>query len=92
MNQLICKKGNGLIKIITGIRRCGKSYLLFELYHAYLNSIGVEDKYIIELSLDDEVNAKYRNPLELGNFIRSLINEKDKEYYIFLDEIQHVKK
>ena len=91
LDQLIRKKWNGLIKIITGIRRCGKSYLLFELYHAYLNSIGVEDKYIIELSLDDEVNAKYRNPLELGNFIRSLINEKDKEYYIFLDEIQHVK-
>lgn len=91
LNQLIRKKWNGLIKIITGIRRCGKSYLLFELYHTYLNSIGVDDKYIIELSLDDEVNAKYRNPFELGNYIRSLIIEKDKEYYVFLDEIQHVK-
>lgn len=91
LNQLIRKKWNGLIKIITGIRRCGKSYLLFELYHTYLNSIGVDDKYIIELSLDDEVNAKYRNPLELGNYIRSLIIKKDKEYYVFLDEIQHVK-
>lgn len=91
LNQLIRKKRNGLIKIITGIRRCGKSYLLFELYHAYLNSIGVEDNYILELSLDDEVNAKFRNPLELGNHIRSLIVEQGKEYYIFLDEIQHVK-
>jgi len=91
LNQLIRKKRNGLIKIITGIRRCGKSYLLFELYHAYLNSIGVEDNFILELSLDDEVNAKFRNPLELGNYIRSLIIEQDKEYYIFLDEIQHVK-
>ena len=91
VNQLINKKGNGLIKIITGIRRCGKSFLLFELYHAYLNSIGVEDKFIIEISLDDEVNAKYRNPIELGNYIRSLMIEKDKEYYIFIDEIQQVK-
>ena len=91
VNQLIRKKQNGLIKIITGIRRCGKSYLLFELYHAYLNSIGVEDNYIIELSLDDEVNAKYRNPLELGQHIRSLITDKDKDYFIFLDEIQQVK-
>ncbi len=91
VNQLIRKKQNGLIKIITGIRRCGKSYLLFELYHACLNSIGVEDKYIIELSLDDEVNAQYRNPIELGKYIRSLIIDKDKEYFIFLDEIQQVK-
>ena len=91
LNQLIRKKWNGLIKIVTGIRRCGKSYLLFELYHAHLNSIGVEDKDIIELSLDDDANAKYRNPIELGNFIRSLIVDKDKEYYIFLDEIQQVR-
>jgi len=91
LDQLIRKKGNGLIKIITGIRRCGKSYLLFELYHSYLNSIGVEDKYVIELSLDDDTNAKYRNPIELGNYIRSLIIEKDMEYFVFLDEIQLVK-
>ena len=91
LNQLIHKKWNGLIKIITGIRRCGKSYLLFNLFHAHLNSIGVEDKYIIELTLDDEVNAKYRNPLELGKYIRSMIIEEDKEYYVFLDELQHVK-
>ena len=91
LNQLIQKKWNGLIKIITGIRRCGKSYLLFKLFHAHLNSIGVEDKCIIELTLDDEVNAKYRNPLELGKYIRSMIIEEDKEYYVFLDEIQHVK-
>ncbi len=91
LDKLIRKKGNGLIKIITGIRRCGKSYLLFELYHSYLNSIGVEDKYIIELSLDEDTNAKHRNPIELGNYIRSLIIEKNMEYFIFLDEIQNVK-
>jgi len=91
LNQLIRRKQNGLIKIITGIRRCGKSYLLFELFHAHLSAIGIADDHIIELSLDDEANAKYRNPMELGNYIRSLIVEKDREYYVILDEIQHVK-
>lgn len=91
LNQLISKKENGLIKVITGIRRCGKSYLLFNIYHQYLNSIGVDDDHIIELALDDDENIKYRNPLELGNYIRSLLVDKDKMYYIFLDEIQKVK-
>lgn len=91
LNQLISKKENGLIKVITGIRRCGKSYLLFELYHKYLNSIGVDDEHIIELALDDDENAKYRNPIKLGEHIRSLLLDKDKTYYIFLDEIQKVK-
>ena len=91
LDRLISKKGNGMIKVITGIRRCGKSYLLFEIYHKYLNSIGVEDEHIIELALDDDENVRYRNPLELGNYIRSLLVDKDKTYYIFLDEIQKVK-
>ena len=91
LNQLIAKKENGMIKVITGIRRCGKSYLLFNIYHNYLNSIGVNDEQIIELALDDDENIKYRNPLELGEYIRSLLVDKNKTYYIFLDEIQKVK-
>lgn len=91
LDQLISKKENGMIKVITGIRRCGKSYLLFEIYHQYLNSIGIDDGHIIELALDDDENVKYRNPLELGEYIRSLLVDKDKMYYIFLDEIQKVK-
>lgn len=91
LNQLIAKKENGLIKVITGIRRCGKSYLLFNIYHQYLNSIGVKDDQIIELALDDDENIKYRNPLLLGEYIRSLMIDKDQTYYIFLDEIQKVK-
>ena len=91
LNQLISKKENGMIKVITGIRRCGKSYLLFDIYHKYLNSIGVDDSHIIALALDDDENIKYRNPLELGEYIRSLLVDKDKMYYIFLDEIQKVK-
>lgn len=91
LDQLISKKENGMIKVITGIRRCGKSYLLFEIYHQYLNSIGVDEDHIIELALDDDENIKCRNPLELGEYIRSLLVDKDKMYYIFLDEIQKVK-
>lgn len=91
LEQLISKKENGMIKVITGIRRCGKSYLLFNIYHKYLNSIGIDDEHIIELALDDDENIRYRNPLELGEHIRSLLVDKDKMYYIFLDEIQKVK-
>ena len=90
LNKLIRKKENGLVKVITGIRRCGKSYLLFEIYHQYLNQIGIDDDHIIELSLDDDINIRYRNPLELGQYIRSLIIDKEQMYYVFLDEIQKV--
>ena len=90
LDKLISKKENGLIKVITGIRRCGKSFLLFELYHSYLNSIGINDQHIIELALDEAVNARYRNPLELDSYIRSLVSDKSIKYYVFLDEIQKV--
>lgn len=91
LQQLISKKENGLVKVITGIRRCGKSYLLFEIYRRYLNSIGVDDEHIIGLALDDDENIRFRNPLLLGKYIRSLIIDKEKMYYVFLDEIQKVK-
>lgn len=100
LDKLISKKENGLIKVITGIRRCGKSFLLFELYHSYLTSIGIPDNHIIELALDEAINAKYRNPLELDRYIREQASSheqvrgegtsKDIKYYIFLDEIQKV--
>lgn len=90
LNKLIDKKENGLIKVITGIRRCGKSFLLFELYHNYLNSVGISDDNIIELALDEAVNARYRNPLELDKYIRDQTADKKQKYYVFLDEIQKV--
>ena len=90
LQRLISKKENGLVKVITGIRRCGKSYLLFNIYQNYLKSIGVEDDCIICLALDDDENIKYRNPIELGKYIRSLTTDKSKTYYVFLDEIQKV--
>lgn len=90
LDKLISKKQNGLIKVITGIRRCGKSYLLFTIYKNYLISSGVDEKNIICLALDDDENIRYRNPLELGKYIRSLTEDKSREYYVFLDEIQKV--
>lgn len=90
LDQLIKKRDNGLIKVITGIRRCGKSYLLFEIYKNYLISNGVDEKYIIGIALDETPNAKYRNPFILDEYIRDQIVDNDKMYYIFIDEIQLV--
>ena len=87
LNRLISKKENGLVKIITGIRRCGKSYLLFELYKKYLKSIGVDDHHIIQIQLDKKTFEEYRNPNKLYDFI--LKSAKGKGYfYVFIDEIQ----
>ncbi len=90
LDKLISKKQNGLVKVITGIRRCGKSYLLFKIYKDYLKTIGVDEECIICLALDDDENIQYRNPIELGKHIRSLAADKEKNYYVFLDEIQKV--
>lgn len=90
LDKLIQKKNNGLIKIITGIRRCGKSYLLFEIYHQYLVDSGVDEACIVEISLDEISNIKYRNPLELDQYIRERVKDKAKQYYVFIDEIQMV--
>lgn len=91
IEQLIRKKDNGLIKVVTGVRRSGKSFLLFTLYHNYLNSIGVSDDCIIELALDEKTSIRYRNPFELDKFVREAVADSDKRYYVFLDEIQLVK-
>jgi len=88
LNELIHHKDNGRVKIITGIRRCGKSFLLFGLYKPYLLSQGVRQEQIVELALDEIRNAKYRNPFELDNFIREKISDPEKRYYIFIDEVQ----
>ncbi|NLO00376.1 MAG: AAA family ATPase [Bacteroidales bacterium] len=78
---------NGQIKIITGIRRCGKSYLLSVLYRDYLLSEGVKPEQIITLELDNDLNARYRNPLELGAYLRKMVENTTKDLYILLDEI-----
>lgn len=90
LKKLIAKKDNGRVKIITGIRRSGKSYLLFELFKEYLESQGTQEDEIISLALDDISNARYRKPFELDSYIRSQITDSSKRYYILLDEIQFV--
>ena len=90
LNELIDRIDNGLIKIITGIRRCGKSYLLDPIFKDYLIGQGVKEDHIIKLSLDERGNSKYLDPDVLDQYIRSLIVDNDK-YYLILDEIQEVK-
>jgi predicted AAA+ superfamily ATPase len=87
LNQLISSRQNGLIKIITGIRRCGKSYLLFKLFHEYLTSQNVDENHIIEIALDDLMNEEYRNPHKLLLYIKERMTDKSL-YYILLDEVQ----
>jgi predicted AAA+ superfamily ATPase len=90
LKELIDRLDNGLIKIITGIRRCGKSYLLNTIFKNYLLEQGTDKEHIIQLSLDERTNFKYLDPDELDEYIRSLIMD-EKKYYILLDEIQEVK-
>ncbi len=89
LDKLINRKDNGLIKVITGIRRCGKSYLLDPIFMDYLKSIGIKDDHIIKLELDREKNKEYLNAKALDEFIRSKITDSDM-YYVILDEIQLV--
>lgn len=88
MNQLIRRKDNGRVKVITGLRRSGKSYLLFTLYYQYLLDSGVEEDEVIGIALDEIDNAKYRNPFELNKMIREQMRDRNKRYYVFIDEIQ----
>ena len=90
LDKLIARKDNGMVKVITGVRRCGKSFLLFKIYKDYLNSLGVDDAHIIQISLEETENFPLHNPLTLNSYIKKLIGDGDR-YYIFLDEIQLVK-
>ena len=90
LNKLINKRNNKMIKIITGIRRCGKSYLLDPIFKEYLLNSGIDEKHIIKLELDSIENIDYREPKKLYNYVMSKI-EDNKTYYILLDEIQLVK-
>ncbi len=89
LDKLIRKKGNGMIKVITGIRRCGKTYLLFELFYQYLLDSGVDKEHIIKIALDDRINKKYRDPDVLCEYVHNEIKD-EQMYYILLDEVQMV--
>lgn len=88
LSRLIDKKENGLIKVITGIRRCGKSCLLFYLFRDYLIESGVKEDQIISIALDDDTCEQYRDPEALSKFIRSKIVNKEV-YYVLIDEVQY---
>ena len=89
IDRLIHTMWNGEIKVLTGIRRCGKSVILFELFYAYLLAQGVEESHIIKISLDQRRYSKYRNPITLCEYVESIICDKPKEqYYLFVDEVQ----
>ena len=90
LNKLIGSEGNGLIKIIAGIRRSGKSFLLFELFHQYLIDKGIEPDHIIEISLDHWKSKPLRDPDLLLNHIDNLIQPDGKRHYVILDEVQLV--
>ena len=88
LSRIIDRKENGLIKVITGIRRCGKSFLLFNLFYDYLIQSGVKEEQIITIALDDDTFVKYRDPDELSKYIRGKIVNSDM-YYILIDEVQY---
>ena len=89
LQKLINKRGNGLVKIVTGIRRCGKSFLLDPLFKDYLIGEKVQEDHIIKLDLDERRNEKYRNPDVLDEYVRDLIQD-DRMYYLLLHEVQKV--
>lgn len=89
LNRLIRHRRDGEIKVITGIRRCGKSVLLFDLFYEYLLSQGVSDDHIIKIELDQRRFYKFRNPITLCEYVESVVQEKaNEQFYLFIDEVQ----
>ena len=88
VKDLLSKRWNGKVKIITGIRRCGKSFLLSVLYKDYLKTEGVTDDCFVEIALDKKAHLKFRNPNELYDYVLSKTQDASKRYYVFIDEIQ----
>ena len=88
LRQLISYRFDGLVKVITGIRRCGKSYLLKNLYREYLLANGVKSDQIIMIELDLAKDIRFHNPLELSSYVREIVENRKEECYLFVDEIQ----
>jgi len=93
LNQLLYNMWNNEIKVITGIRRCGKSVLLFAIFYQYLLSINVKEEHIIKIELDQRKFYKFRNPILLSEFVESIVkNDSSNKYYLFIDEVQFTTK
>ena len=92
LNQLISAKNNNFVKIITGIRRCGKSYLLFNLFKQHLLKEGVKKDNIIEIDLEKDENESLTDPIELGKYIRKKTPKTRGRFYVLIDEIQKCRK
>ena len=93
LNQIIRHMHNGEIKVITGIRRCGKSVLLFELFRDHLIQNGISEDQIIAIELDQRKNHKFRNPITLCEYVESIVTaNKEKQFYLFIDEVQFTAK
>lgn len=88
LGEIVDRMHNGMIKVITGIRRCGKTYLLFEIFTRYLREQGISNGQIIEVALDNEENASLRDPSNLSAFLNSKLENPKQQYYVLLDEIQ----
>ena len=89
LNRMIHHMWNGEVKVITGIRRCGKSVLLFDLFYEYLLSQGVQEDHIIKIELDQRRYYKFRNPITLCEYVEDLVSgKKDEKFYLFIDEVQ----
>lgn len=88
LKRLTLAKWNGLIKIITGVRRCGKSFLLNEIFYEYLVNEGVNENNIIKIALDDESYSEYLDSKKLSNYLKEKTNNRDEKYYVLIDEIQ----
>ena len=86
--KIAAKSWNGKVKIITGIRRCGKSYLLSHLYKQYLLQQGVNEDCFVEIDLEKDINSAYRNPNTLCKYVMGQCVDKSRKYYVFIDEIQ----
>lgn len=89
LNDLVIRKGNGMIKVVTGIRRCGKTYLVFDLFVRHLIKSGVPEDHIITLALDDRANVRYRDVDALYDYLMERIGNDQGVYYVLLDEIQY---
>ena len=88
LKQLVDYQWDGQVKVITGIRRCGKSYLLRTLFKKYLLEHGVKKEQILSFELDLAKDIRFRNPLELSAYVREIVEPSAEQYYLFVDEIQ----